>query len=133
MERTGAHQAVDRADHAAAAAIEDVRVDHRRPHVAVTEEFLNRTDIVTVLEQMSREGVGVASRGRERSDGSRRRTLPRFGGSGAGCESPLEHGSEAADHRPAGPGTAQRRALLARGQAPGRSSRAPPYEGRTVR
>jgi len=42
-----------------------VRVDHRRPDVAVTEEFLNRTDIVTVLEQMSREGVaeGVAARG----------------------------------------------------------------------
>jgi len=46
-----------------------VRVDHRRPDVAVTEEFLNRTDIVTVLEQVSREGVteGVAARGLEKS------------------------------------------------------------------
>ena len=35
----------------------------------MTKELLNRTDIVTVLEQVSREGVteGVAARGLEKS------------------------------------------------------------------
>src|SRR5439155_6626911 len=37
--------------------VEHVRVDHRRPHIAVAEELLYRPDVVAVLEQMCGERV----------------------------------------------------------------------------
>lgn len=45
------------AAYALAAAVEDVGVDHRRLHVAVAEQFLDSTDIVTILQEVSGEGV----------------------------------------------------------------------------
>src|SRR5688572_8190862 len=41
-----------------------MRIDHRRGHVAVTEQFLDRANIVAVFEKMRRERVakGVTAR-----------------------------------------------------------------------
>jgi hypothetical protein len=38
-------------------AIQHVRLDHRRVHILVTQQFLHRPDIVALLEQMRREAV----------------------------------------------------------------------------
>jgi hypothetical protein len=46
---------VERAGDAAGAALEDVRVDHRRGNVLVTEKFLNGSDIRAGFQQMSGE------------------------------------------------------------------------------
>jgi hypothetical protein len=46
---------VSRTVHRPTASIQDVRVDHRRPHVAVPEQLLNGPDIVAVLEQVRRK------------------------------------------------------------------------------
>ena len=44
------------------APVQDVGVNHRRAHVAVAEQLLNGSDVVSVLEQVRRErmaqGVG---------------------------------------------------------------------------
>ena len=40
-----------------APAIEDVRVDHRRLHARVAEQFLHRADVVAGLQEMRRERV----------------------------------------------------------------------------
>ncbi len=49
---------VERAPCAATAgALEHVSVDHRRLHVRVAEELLDRPDVVAVLDQVRREGV----------------------------------------------------------------------------
>ena len=50
---------------AAAAAVEDMGVDHGGADVAVTQELLNRADVVAVFQEMRREGVsqGVAAGG----------------------------------------------------------------------
>src|SRR5688572_19896194 len=42
-------QAVQRAAHAATTPIQHVSVDHRRLHAVVTEQFLDRPDVVAVL------------------------------------------------------------------------------------
>ena len=56
---------VEGARDAAAAAVEDMGVNHRRAHVAVPEKLLNRADVVAILEQVGREGVTKAmTRGR---------------------------------------------------------------------
>ncbi len=34
-----------------------MRVDHRRRHIAVTEQLLDRPDVVTALEQVRRKRV----------------------------------------------------------------------------
>jgi hypothetical protein len=39
------------------AAVQDVRVDHGGAQVTVSEQFLDRANVVTVLEEMRREGV----------------------------------------------------------------------------
>jgi hypothetical protein len=36
--------------------IQDVRVDHRRAHIRMAEQFLHGLDVVSVLEQMRRKG-----------------------------------------------------------------------------
>ena len=41
------------APHTFAASIQDMRVDHSRPDVGVTQQLLHRTDVVAVFEQMS--------------------------------------------------------------------------------
>jgi hypothetical protein len=38
-------------------AVEDVRVDHDGAHVAVTEQLLDRPDVVAVFKQVGRERV----------------------------------------------------------------------------
>src|SRR3970282_1202083 len=37
------------------ATVQDVRVDHRGAHVAVAEQFLDRSNVVPILEQVGRE------------------------------------------------------------------------------
>ena len=48
---------ISRAQDTAAAAIQDVRVDHGRADVAMAEELLDGADVVAVLEQVGRERV----------------------------------------------------------------------------
>jgi len=38
-------------------AVENVRVDHRRPHIGVTRQFLDSADVGPALQQMRRETV----------------------------------------------------------------------------
>lgn len=38
-------------------AVEDVGVDHRRPHVVVTQELLNGADVIANLQQVRGKGV----------------------------------------------------------------------------
>jgi hypothetical protein len=48
---------VERALDAAAAPVQDVRVDHRRAHVGVPEQLLDGPDVVPGLQQVRRERV----------------------------------------------------------------------------
>jgi len=51
----GRSKPIRRAINAATTTIQNVRVDHCRAHVFVAQEFLNRSNIVTVLKQVSGE------------------------------------------------------------------------------
>jgi hypothetical protein len=51
----GRSKPIRRAVNAATATIQDVRVDHCRAHVFVTQEFLNCPNVVTVFKQVSGE------------------------------------------------------------------------------
>ena len=57
--------AVERTPNASAAAIKDMCIDNCCPHVLMTEQFLNSSNVVTVLEQMGgkamTEGVATAT------------------------------------------------------------------------
>ena len=46
-----------------ASLVQDMRVDHGRANVLVAKQFLNGTDVVTGLKQMSGEGMpqGISS------------------------------------------------------------------------
>jgi hypothetical protein len=46
---------IRRAVNAATATIQNVRVDHRRAHVFVAQEFLNCANVVTIFKQVSGE------------------------------------------------------------------------------
>ena len=46
---------VQRATHSPSPAVEHMRVDHRRPHVFMSQKFLHGADIVTIFEQVSRK------------------------------------------------------------------------------
>ncbi len=71
--------AIGGASDAQGTAIEDVRVDHRGTDIRVAEQFLNRSNVVSRLEQMRRKGMtkrvatdpfcdsGSAHRGRDRA------------------------------------------------------------------
>jgi hypothetical protein len=48
---------VHRASHAPPTADQDVSVNHRGADVPVTQQFLDRPDVVSVLEQVSGEGM----------------------------------------------------------------------------
>jgi len=48
---------VSRGSDGAGAAIQDVRVDHGRRHVTMTEQFLHGPDVVPVLQQVGGERV----------------------------------------------------------------------------
>jgi len=50
-----------------------MRVDHGRAHVAVAKEFLDRADVVTILEQVNRERMPqrVVGRGPRKSGADR--------------------------------------------------------------
>ena len=43
---------VERAQHSATALVEHMRVDHRRLHVGMTEQFLHRADVVARLQEV---------------------------------------------------------------------------------
>jgi len=49
---------------AARAPIQDLGIDHRGAHIVMTEEFLDRSDVITIFQQMCGEGMSqrVASR-----------------------------------------------------------------------
>lgn len=55
---------VERTQHALAAAVQHVRVDLRGAHIAVAEQFLHRTDVVAVFQQVRCKAVSqrVAAR-----------------------------------------------------------------------
>lgn len=50
---------IERTPHASATALQHVRVDHGCVDVLVSEEFLDRTDIVAILQQVGRKAVAV--------------------------------------------------------------------------
>lgn len=50
IRRTG--QTVRRAAHTTSATVQDMRVDHRRPHVFVSQEFLHRAYIIAIRQQV---------------------------------------------------------------------------------
>jgi hypothetical protein len=54
---------IQRAAHRQAAALQDVGVDHRRPHVLVPQQFLDGPDVVPGLEQVGGKGVPQGVRG----------------------------------------------------------------------
>jgi hypothetical protein len=58
----GLPQDVHRASDAPPTAVENVRVDHRRAYIAMPQQFLDRPEVVTVLEEVSGKRVteGVA-------------------------------------------------------------------------
>lgn len=58
---------VDRTAHAEWATIEHMRVHHRRAHVRVTEQLLQDSNVVAVLEQMGRKRVPEQRHVSERS------------------------------------------------------------------
>ena len=63
MQRNGrASWGVEGAAHSPRSQLEDVEGDHRRGHIALAEEFLDRADVVAALEGVRGEGVaeGVA-------------------------------------------------------------------------
>lgn len=54
------HSAREWASHAApASAVQGMRVDHRRLHVRVAEQFLDRSNVVSILQQMRRKPNAV--------------------------------------------------------------------------
>ncbi len=60
--RARPEQPVRRTPHGGRAAVEDMRVDHRRRHIGVSEQVLHGADVVAVFEQVGGEAVseGVA-------------------------------------------------------------------------
>ena len=50
-------QVVQRAEDAAIGKLEHMGIDHRRAHVAVSEQLLNGSYVGAPLEQMGREGM----------------------------------------------------------------------------
>src|SRR3954464_7689310 len=61
--RPSARSPVEGAHDTAAAAIEHVRIDHRRVHVLVAEELLDGADVVAGLQEMGRKAVAQRVRG----------------------------------------------------------------------
>ena len=63
---------IGRVAHPGRAAVEDVGVDHRRGHVPMSQELLNRPDVVAVLEQVggkeTRRECGLARLDRPAGD-----------------------------------------------------------------
>jgi len=64
------HELVERAPHAASTLIEHVGVDHRRAHVAMPQELLDRPDVVSRFEQVRRERVAQRVTSRRSSNAS---------------------------------------------------------------
>jgi hypothetical protein len=50
-------QRIDRAFDTSTALIQDVRVDHRGPHVFMSKKFLHSTDIVTAFQEVRGKGM----------------------------------------------------------------------------
>lgn len=55
-------QAIGRASDAQSTPIDDVRVDHRRTDISMAEQFLDRSNVVPVLEQMGCKGMALMPR-----------------------------------------------------------------------
>ena len=56
----GSSQSIPRAADGQAASIEDMRVQHRRSHIAMPEQLLDRADVISPFEQMGRKRVAQA-------------------------------------------------------------------------
>ena len=54
-------QAIQRTGHPVATLVQHVRVDHRRAHIAVAQQFLHRANVVASLQQMRGEGMATMS------------------------------------------------------------------------
>jgi hypothetical protein len=54
-------ECVRRTPDAFVATVQPVSIDHRRRHLFVTQQFLNRTDVIAILQQIGHdhEGVGM--------------------------------------------------------------------------
>jgi hypothetical protein len=64
-DRTGSSRvedAIGRADDARRAPVEDVRVDHCRADVIVTQQLLDGADVAAILGEMRRKGVAQSIR-----------------------------------------------------------------------
>lgn len=68
MRAEGRSQPVGGAANTQAAAVQDVGIHHRRPHVTMAEKLLNRADVRAGLEQMRRERVTKRVAGRALGD-----------------------------------------------------------------
>ena len=53
---------VERAAHPFAAALQHVRIEHRRADIFMPEQFLYSTDIVAIFEQMRGKAMALMSR-----------------------------------------------------------------------
>ena len=58
-----ASELIHRALDSPATAVEDVGIDHRGLHATVPQELLNRPDVITAHEEMSREGMAEGMAG----------------------------------------------------------------------
>ena len=56
---------VHRASHSPSSAVQDMGVDHRGAHVGVSQQFLNRADVVAIFQQMGGKGMAQGVRARE--------------------------------------------------------------------
>jgi hypothetical protein len=63
--RPALQQRIQRTAHPMPAAVQHVRIDHRRRHVRVPEQLLHRADVVARLQQMRRKGMAKCVRARE--------------------------------------------------------------------
>jgi hypothetical protein len=79
LEGSGQQDAVGRAPDSGRTSVKDVRVNHRRAHVLMTEQLLDGPDVVALFQEVGREGVpeGVAGgRGAAGAPAPQRRGAP---------------------------------------------------------
>jgi hypothetical protein len=57
-------QTICRTPHAMSAPVQDMCIDHRRSHVFVTQKFLDRADVISILQKMRGKGMAQGMTGR---------------------------------------------------------------------
>ena len=66
--RWGSFQGIDRASHAPSASVQNMGVNHRGLDIFMTEQLLNRPDVISVLQEVGREGMAQGVPGRRLGD-----------------------------------------------------------------